>query len=208
MSYFIEESKCPNCHQALEKTPKRKTNCPLCKRLIFPRTRVSDKVRLLISEEELPEFEKENDAIYFERKWIRTLSGEGFDEKEFEIRKLKKEIQLGFKPKIQDVVWAILQELTQKAALVNDFRGMQVAYHHQKHFLIDEGKDPRSAIIEQMKWRLRTIAESKDFQSFELITCNGNSCDHCNEFNNLKFTFDEAISAIPKIVMGCTSERY
>lgn len=60
MPYPVEALTCPNCHQILVKAPSRKSKCPLCQQLIFPRTLATNKSKVLATESEAKIIKKNN----------------------------------------------------------------------------------------------------------------------------------------------------
>lgn len=50
---------CPNCSQALERMPHRKTKCPSCGSFIYVRTRPSDRKKVLVSGSQVLQIEEQ-----------------------------------------------------------------------------------------------------------------------------------------------------
>ncbi|WP_048148742.1 hypothetical protein [Methanolacinia paynteri] len=55
----IEEAVCPSCGKDLDSFPVRRIQCPSCSADIFVRTRASDKKKVLLTGDQLEEFEKQ-----------------------------------------------------------------------------------------------------------------------------------------------------
>ncbi|WP_421909463.1 hypothetical protein [Methanolacinia petrolearia] len=55
----IEEAACPSCGKELDSFPVRKMQCPSCGADIFVRTRASDKRKVLLTGDQLEEFERQ-----------------------------------------------------------------------------------------------------------------------------------------------------
>jgi DNA-directed RNA polymerase subunit RPC12/RpoP len=53
------EPKCPYCGHTLEKKPVRKKKCPSCGNFIFVRTRPSDRQKVLVTEQQAAQIERQ-----------------------------------------------------------------------------------------------------------------------------------------------------
>lgn len=56
--YLLEEAKCPYCRNNLPKAPTRKSKCRHCENYFYVRTRVSDRQRVIVTEEQAQEIDQ------------------------------------------------------------------------------------------------------------------------------------------------------
>lgn len=103
-------SACPYCDKKLEKRPQRKKKCPHCGSYIFVRTRPSDHLKVLATEE---------DAQKIDAEWAKVQStfvvykGE---EERFAKRKQELSKRFGLEASDYDVQWSLLNEDSMKHA--------------------------------------------------------------------------------------------
>ncbi len=58
---------CPSCNWEFEKTPQRKRACPKCGEVFYSRTRLIDNTKVLLTESQAPEVEKQNGLLLLVR---------------------------------------------------------------------------------------------------------------------------------------------
>ena len=80
---------CPYCKNTLEKKPQRKTKCPSCNNYIFIRTLPKTRERVLVTEEEVKEINKQWKRINFINEWLKYLEPYEVNLKRFEDQKDK-----------------------------------------------------------------------------------------------------------------------
>jgi len=73
---------CPYCNKKLEIIPTRKSKCPFCDKYIYSKTRLSDKKKVLVTEEQKNQIDEE-----WNKKWIEK-NGRN-EEEQYEIMKKK-----------------------------------------------------------------------------------------------------------------------
>lgn len=95
-----EMGKCPYCKNKLEKVPSRKKKCEFCGKYIYSRTRPSDRKKVLVTENQAREIDKEWQIIMGTRDLVEQ------EEKEFKRLKKKLRDRFGKEPSDNDVMWA------------------------------------------------------------------------------------------------------
>jgi len=110
------EPRCPYCSAELDKMPGRKKKCPSCEQYIYVRTRPSDRQRVLVTEIQAAEIEKQWAAR------SSSLNARRFvDDSEFEREKEALASRFGSIPSENDVLWAIFNRGSVKHACNNDW---------------------------------------------------------------------------------------
>lgn len=144
------EIKCPNCFEVLLSKPKRKQECPHCKKFIFVRKgELVTKDQSIIIDwleffEELEmshhdNLELEEDQIL--RQSIRESSRQSIYEAREKLRD-----KLGYQPTIYETIWAILNEFLIRYA--GDDSALEQIYRAMASLVSREGKDPTQYILE------------------------------------------------------------
>lgn len=94
---------CPSCESSLKKLPQRKTKCTSCGCSIYVRTRSSDGLRLLLSEEGAAKFDAEREKEYFKNRLPLPNKNEVFDAERSVLLD-----KFGGPPRDADVFWSLL----------------------------------------------------------------------------------------------------
>lgn len=125
---------CPYCNQTLEKAPGRKKKCPHCNNFILVRTRPKDEKRVLVTEIEAEEIEKE----WHVRSGVRNdyLNERGDYEDAKNILKNK----FGRDPPENDVKWYLLNNDLLKYSTNNDWGHYRNTRFTMGELLRKEGK--------------------------------------------------------------------
>ena len=97
---------CPYCSKKLEKIPKRKSKCPFCRKTIYIETRFKTKNKILVTEKEAEQTEKEWHDHYFYSGLCSELNDpEGLKNMRIILRK-----RFGREPSENDVIWGVLNQ--------------------------------------------------------------------------------------------------
>ena len=76
-----ETDKCPYCKKQQIKIPGRKKKCEFCGEFIYVRTRPSDRKKVLVTEKQVGDIERQWAEYHHLDEWIRRLSQWGITEK-------------------------------------------------------------------------------------------------------------------------------
>ncbi len=95
---------CPHCDTNLDKIPKRKKKCPHCGDYIFVRTRPLDRKKVLVTEKQKSDVEREWNRYYEEKEYSQLLQDE-------EYQKEKKSLfsELGRDPTLAELKTSVLE---------------------------------------------------------------------------------------------------
>ena len=85
--------------------PERKKKCPSCGRYIYVKTRPSDRLRVLVTEEGAKQIEAERNLKSMTERY-------GISKKELEETSKRLSNKFGYPAKARDVMWAILSDRT------------------------------------------------------------------------------------------------
>ena len=100
-----ELNKCPYCKKVINKIPTRKSKCPFCSNYIYSRTRPLDRQKVLVTEDQRDEIEKQWSQYYKTKE-----KSELMDNPEFVSAKSDLTKQFGTEPDINDVKWRIFNQ--------------------------------------------------------------------------------------------------
>ena len=107
------EAICPYCNKELPKMPSRKTKCKNCGNFYFARTRLSDRKKVVLTEEE---------AKIIEEQWMEQNAVDEFNKEYLEVKEDYDEVkrfltsQTGREPRDYDILWATYNRLLAKHA--------------------------------------------------------------------------------------------
>jgi len=131
-----EINKCPYCKNTLDKIPTRKKKCEFCNKYIYVRTRPLDKKKILITEKQKIDVEKQWEKYFELREYSELLENPEY----LEARNLLKK-QFGFYPSLGDLKWKMFN----KEILKYTDTGQWSLYTHTKFkmasLLKKEGKN-------------------------------------------------------------------
>jgi len=127
---------CPYCSVGLDKMPGRKIKCPHCGRSILVRTKPGDKKRVVITEK---------DAVEIERQWQSKQIDRGFEEylqskKEFAECKTLLAKKSGGEPSDGDVFWALYNDQLQKYSEDNNWGLYRNTRYEMARLMIRESR--------------------------------------------------------------------
>ena len=107
----LRKAECPSCHETLKKIPGAKTKCPHCGQYMYVRTRLKDRARIVVTEDEAEKIKEEwaivggAHAEYLAQK------------KEIENEREVLKHRFGQEPSDNDVMWGVLTKRQLEAAL-------------------------------------------------------------------------------------------
>lgn len=203
-------AKCPYCQKELPKFPGRKTKCPHCSNFIYVRTRPSDRQRILVTQEQAEELEKEwqeelqKHRATFELRRGLENSSVGFTEQKY--LKFKEDLtqRFGFAPSEGDILWGISGQLLLEAMESADWQRMKMIYFSQALFLHNSGKDCFRILQEVAKCELREYQRSSVVKKVEILTAGDQSCLVCQKLTGKILTIEEAFRNTPIPVKDCS----
>jgi hypothetical protein len=107
----ITEPQCPYCRIILEKMPARKTKCPACGKYFFVRTRPEDRKKVLVTEEQVPQIERQWEIYYQQQEFEKSVNKSEYKKEKAKLSKIQ-----GREPSAYDVLWSLAnQHLIQHA---------------------------------------------------------------------------------------------
>jgi predicted RNA-binding Zn-ribbon protein involved in translation (DUF1610 family) len=196
---------CPYCGYDLPKFPARKLKCPSCKKYILVRTRPSDRVRILIREDQVDEIEKQWQEHHADKDFKDRLSNfPGYTERKYSQAKENLTKKFGFAPKEGDVLWGLSMSLLVEAMKSNDWQAMASIYFHQGLFLHYEGKDSYQVLYQKAKCDLMNYSKNEFVTKVQILGCGEQSCAACREVSNRILTIKEALREMPIPVKDCS----
>ena len=199
--------KCPYCNVELEKIPQRKKKCPNCGDYIWVRTLYKggkSKGKLLLTEEQAKEFDKEKRRFYDRENWIKRLYHFDVTEQEFdsETDNLKK--QFGFNPPYADVAWRILNNRIGLYGQKSDYHKLSSVYHEMAKITYQENKPFQHFLEEACRYYLLTEKDVDSYGKLIVLNCNdGLVCPKCRELEGKRFTYQEAFEKKILPVLDC-----
>ena len=180
---------CPHCGGVLEKKPKRKKKCPLCKNYIYVRTSSSTSDKILVTEEEAKKID-----------WLKKLENYGITEKHFDDQKNKLSKQFGCVPSNHDVIHSLFNKLVLENT---DFHTLEMIYHTHALFLNEEGKDCFKILQQANKMNLLGYKQSEEVEKVTIISGN-DSCSSCQRLNGKIYSIEEALKIMPIPCKDCS----
>jgi hypothetical protein len=189
---------CPYCKKKLEEIPKRKKKCPFCGNFFYIRTKPSGQ-KVIVTERETKEIEKEWKVYHPKAKWINTLN---IDDKIF--NKYRKELKdkSGKEPSERDVFWYIFNDLIKKES--NDLHSLKMLYFDMALFLDEEQKD----FFEELKMsqKMELLKFQKDLEPLDLkgkVKIRAGECSECKKLDEKIYTLSDALNLMPLPCPSC-----
>jgi len=143
--YLQKDAKCPNCHEALAKIPKRKSKCPHCEKVFYVRTRPSDREKVIVTEE---------GALAIEQAWAKYHLYQETAEWGEAIKNLPKDSPAYEKAHSlakatsasgeHDKAWGYFNKARMKAAKAGDFFAYRNITLDMATHLIKEGREKQA----------------------------------------------------------------
>jgi hypothetical protein len=171
-----QKSKCPYCLTELDDTPKRKTKCLKCGKVIFVRK------GQLVTEEE----------AYITDELVR-LARFDITRKDFDKYRQILAKQFGSTPSVNDTLWRIFNDQLAKTQNPD-------WYYEMARLVSSENKDPQPYIKQALGMSLGKLKE----QGVKTVRVAGygmisddSSCPACQALHGQKFAIDVAINEMP-----------
>jgi len=203
--HILEESRCPYCDNSLTPTPRRKTKCKNCGNYFYVKTRVSDRLKVIVTEEEKESIEKDWTQYYIDNApspCPTFITDEEFQEAEKLVQAKGKKIIPN------DIAWGLLNKKLNSYIKQKNFGGMHQLYYEMAIFTQKEGRDCFQLLQESSRCYLLD-AKSRELEKVEISTAGeGNSCSHCQKLNGKVFTIEEALRDMPIPVKECMTEVF
>jgi hypothetical protein len=181
---------CPSCGVALDRAPKRRSQCVHCSQPILVR-----KGRLSTEDEARAIDVCSRLALPLERLW--------------EARGLLSQ-KWGRRASAADAAWRVLNEVIVETP---DFHGRGMVYFHMARFLWEEGRDHLQVARQcrQMRpadWKQAEERGLLDLKRarIEITTAREASCPVCRALEGTQFTYEEAVERNQIPVAECTHE--
>lgn len=190
-----EKPICPYCSATLKKAPKRKTRCKKCGNYIFVDTTQEIFPRTSLTE-------KETGIVA----WLNNLRLFGATTDDFNKKKRELEESFGAKPPPRDVIWAVFQTVSEKAALKNDLSSLAGIYSKQAQFLYEEGREylPILRQSHEITLKMMTLDPNEDIFYGVQIETDSDACPACRKLHGIRLTIEEAVkkNLLPNV--NCT----
>ena len=189
---------CPYCNALLERMPERKKKCPSCGRYIYVKTRPSDRLRVLVTEEGAKQIEAERNLKSMTERY-------GISKKELEETSKRLSNKFGYPAKARDVMWAILSDRTIDSMKKGDWGKLGWLYFEQALFLHEEGKECFHILQESKRCELRAYQSSGVVKKVEILDAGDSSCTKCQALRGKVFTMTEALNSMPIPIKDCAN---
>jgi uncharacterized Zn finger protein (UPF0148 family) len=196
------QSICPYCGVTLEKRPQRKKKCPSCGNFIYVKTLPTTREKVLVTESQAEEIEKQWAAMYERRKWRDTLASYGISEADYDKEKLRLARQLGREVKDREIAWTLFSRLLRSTT---DLQSLKMINYQMALFVEEDSGDFRPFLEKAAELELLNYKRSRVVRKVQVLSAGaGNSCEVCFEQDGKVYTIDEALKLKPIPCKGCT----
>jgi len=143
-SEFFKSATCPYCGFKLEKSPSKKTKCKNCHNYIYVRTNLITKEKMLLTEDQIKELDKEREEIAAKVHALETALSDYDTWMEF--KKVKKQLSEENKNlKDFDIIWGILNKQQIEYARQNNW-GLFRNSHYGMFAILNAEKRVKEAL--------------------------------------------------------------
>jgi DNA-directed RNA polymerase subunit RPC12/RpoP len=201
----LRTNKCPNCGSQLKKIPGAKTKCPHCKKFMYVRTRPKDNAKVVVTEKQAKEIDKEWAETVTQQDWLRKLSEYGITEEYFLEKKKTALEKSGYVSRDRDIIWGIFNELLLKN--LDDFHKLKMINYQMAIFLNEEDRDCFPLLREAAKWELLQM-KKHGIEKVEILTGREKSCKACQKLDGKVFSIDDALEKTPIPCKDCTFKLF
>lgn len=192
---FFQHSldKCPYCDFILKKFPERKTKCTNCQNTIFVKISPLKNNKIIVTEKEAKEIDKEWDEINFKTKRLEDLSKYNITNQDFEKEKKTLEKRFWTNPSNNDIIWGLFNKVLQ----IVPQEEAKIVYYEMAIFLASEWKQC-SHLLEQSS-KIELLNYKKHWINKVEIIWSDNSCESCKKIQGTIISIEEALqkSLIP-----------
>lgn len=129
------DNKCPYCENTLTERPHRKKKCPHCKNDIYVCTRPIDKEKVLVTEEQFQEIERQWEIYHYEQ------SASPEEKQEFENTRRAFLEKSEREPSRNDIFWSMYNKKLLEYAQNGDWGLYRNTRHKMAELLSKEGKE-------------------------------------------------------------------
>lgn len=190
-----QNTQCPNCEFIIQKEIKSKTKCPNCHKDIYVRVHYKTNEYLHLTEVERQDFEEEERAYYFSKKWFGKLKEIGVTDSEIEAirNELRQKWGPGY-PSFNDLVWALFNKQVIKLTKRHQqpYHELKMLYFTWGLFSCEIDNDPNDLLKQSHKWKLMDYKSHDFIKGVEILSNQG--CEPCNKLNGKKYSLEEALS--------------
>ena len=192
-------AKCPYCGVTLVKRPERKSKCPSCGMSIYIKTAPNSKEKLLVTQDQAAEIDKQLHEFYEREELFNYLEGHGIARIEFENRK-----KLNTKVNDYDIAWGLLNE---KILSTPDLRNVSLIHRTMASILNKEHKSCIEALRSSHRANLEHM-KVNDVKKVKILTAKKESCPYCRELEGIILTIYDALKLMPIPHPKCTHKLY
>lgn len=203
-----ERAACPYCGVIIEPRPERSRKCPECGNKIIVRTRYSDRIKLLLTEEQTAQFDRERKVQAKRNDCMRRSGLIGYTRQAFEAKERELGHQWNSHPQPGDVFWAMANQRVIDCLEKGDWHNAAMAYFQQALYLHDEGKPFFHLLQEATRADLRRYATTPiagPKSKVRILTSKGQSCPSCQKNEGKVFTIEQALRTMPIPNPSCTN---
>ena len=192
---------CPYCGTTLQKRPERKKKCPSCSNFIFVKTLPTSREKVLVTESQAEEIEKQWSALYERKKWLETFSSHGLSEADYEKEKSRLSAELGREAKDREVAWALFSKLLRSTT---NLHSLKMINYEMALFVEEESGDFRPFLEKAAEMELLNYRQSGVVKKVQILSAGiGNSCEACRKQDGKVFTIEEALRLMPIPYKDC-----
>lgn len=196
------QTNCPYCHATLYPVPTRKKKCLSCGQYIYVKTRPSDRLRVLVTDEGAKQIDSEWNQIQAEQNIKRMLDGFRINQKELEAEGKQLSRNFGHPASTRDTIWAILNRRSIELIKRKDWQQLSSLYYSLAMFLHDEGKDCFHLLQESRRCELKNY-QRIGYSKVSIWDAGDSSCAKCQALNGKEFTISDALKVMPIPVANC-----
>lgn len=195
---------CPYCGTVIDPAPARSRKCPACRESIVVRTRRSDGAKLLLTEAEGKQFDRQRELDAARNDGIRRSQNIGASINDFERTEKELTEKWGFAPP-RDVFWALGGKAALAAMNKRAWHELSRIYWGQARLLYEEGKSHIQLAREASKASLQSYAEGGFVRNVQVMA---GCCQLCNRDEGRKFAIAEALEKLPIPHEACENEGW
>lgn len=196
---------CPYCKAVLEIFPVRKKKCPNCKNLIYPRTLLNSKKKVLMTEEQASDLEKKKRDIAQRNEFKSLLDSFGLSEKEFTQAKTALENELHQPTSTYDVIWKLANAKLLSLMKRSEYQELSMMYWRMAYYAYEEDKSFIHLQQEANKCKLLEYRRRKIISKVTILTAGkGNACEQCIKLEGKVYTIEKALKEMPIPHKNCT----
>ena len=195
------EISCPYCKVNLDPFSERKKKCSNCWNMIIIKKLPITEEKVLTTEKEAIQIDKEWGEIYFKRKWLRELSVYTITEEDFQRESDSLKKGTNGTPSCSDIIWWLFNKLISET---KDFQDLKLIYYSMALFLNENWNDPFIVLQKSSSMELMNYKSHWFMQKVEILSCWDDSCDSCKKLHWKIFDIETAIKEQPIPCKECS----